>query len=125
MKMKSTYGNTRTHLTLTGKAEEFYNLSDPITIIETEENGVYSYLVLSGNEPMHDGYMTEEQLVRFLEDGYDEYISGCTFRIKPEYIDQWGEEATEDTVLTYQNLKDITRGWDKTPEDIMHQLIIE
>lgn len=68
--MKRTYGNSKTHLTLTGKALEFYNLTDPITIIETEESGQFMYQVLSGSEPMHDGLMTEEKLIRWMEDGY-------------------------------------------------------
>jgi hypothetical protein len=71
--MKRTYGNTATHLILTGKALEFYNMTDPITIIEEEtESGEFFYQVLSGKQPMHDGLMTEEKLIRWLEDGYDE-----------------------------------------------------
>ena len=46
-----------------------------------------------------------------------------TYKIKPEYLDMWGEDATEDTVLTEQDVEDITRGWDKTPADVMDQLI--
>ena len=70
-----TYGNASTHLVLTGKALEFYNMTDPITIQETENNGTFSYQVFSGKDPMHDGEMTEAKLIRWLEDGYDEYIT--------------------------------------------------
>lgn len=73
--MKRTYGSTRTHLTLEGKALEFYNMTDPIRIEETEEDGEFTYQVFSGNEPMHDGVMTEEKLIKWLEDGYDEYMN--------------------------------------------------
>lgn len=73
--MKRTYGNASTHLVLTGKALEYYNLTDPIRIDETEKDGLYSYQVYNGNEPMHDGEMTEKQLIKWLEDGYNEYMS--------------------------------------------------
>jgi len=46
-----------------------------------------------------------------------------TYKIKPEYLPLWGEDATEDTVLTEADLEMITRGWDKTPADVMDQLI--
>lgn len=74
--MKRTYGNTSTHLILTGKALEFYNMTDPIRIEETETEDAecpYMYQVYDGKEPMHDGTMTENQLIKWLEDGYDEY----------------------------------------------------
>ena len=47
-----------------------------------------------------------------------------TYRIKPEFLDMWGAEATEETVLTENDLEMITRGWDKTPADIMGQLTV-
>lgn len=68
--MKRTYGNDSTKLALTGKALEFYNATDPITITEEERDGELLYQVLSGNSPMHDGLMTEEKLIKWLEDGY-------------------------------------------------------
>lgn len=46
-----------------------------------------------------------------------------TYKIKPEFLDLWGEDATEDTILTEQDVEDIARGWDKTPADVMDQLI--
>ena len=73
IKMTRIYGNTSTHLNLTGTALKYYNLTDPIRIVETEEDGEYTYQVFSGHEPMHDGEMTEEQLIRWMEDGYAEY----------------------------------------------------
>lgn len=70
------YGNANTHLILSGKALEYYNLCDPIRIEETENCGRYTYKVFSGSEPMHDGQMTERELIQWMEDGYDEYITG-------------------------------------------------
>lgn len=46
-----------------------------------------------------------------------------TYKIKPEFLDLWGEDATAETILTEKDVEDITRGWDKTPADVMDQLI--
>ena len=46
-----------------------------------------------------------------------------TYKIKPEYLDQWGEDATTDTIITEDDLEMITRGWGKKPEDVLDQLI--
>ena len=46
-----------------------------------------------------------------------------TYKIKPEYIDGWGDDANEDTVLTEEDLEMITSGWEKTPDEVMYQLI--
>lgn len=48
-----------------------------------------------------------------------------TYRIKPEYLTQWGDNATEETVLTWDDIEMITHGWGKTPADVMDQLIIQ
>ena len=44
------------------------------------------------------------------------------FRIKPEYIHLWGEDATTDTVLTEEEVSDIARGWDVPLVSILGQL---
>lgn len=46
-----------------------------------------------------------------------------TYKIKPEYADLWGEDVNEDTIITESDLKMIARGWEKTPEELMDQLI--
>ncbi len=46
-----------------------------------------------------------------------------TYKIKPEYLDLWGEDATEDMVITESDLEMIARGWEKNPEDLLDQLI--
>ena len=33
------------------------------------------------------------------------------YKIKKEYLNLWGEEATEDTVITSDDLEMIARGW--------------
>ena len=46
-----------------------------------------------------------------------------TYKIKSEFIDLWGEDATIDTVLTENDLETICRGWDKPVNEILNQLI--
>ena len=47
-----------------------------------------------------------------------------TYKIRPEFLDLWGEDATEDTILTEQDVEDIARGWEKKPEDLHDQLTV-
>ena len=44
------------------------------------------------------------------------------YRIKPEYIDLWGDEANADTIISGEDLEMIARGWEKTIEEIIDQL---
>lgn len=48
-----------------------------------------------------------------------------TYRIRPEYLEQWGPEATEETILTRKQIEDIAAGWDQSAADVLPQLIIE
>ena len=45
------------------------------------------------------------------------------YKIKPEFLHLWGEDATEDTVITGDDVESIARGWDKTVADVIDQLI--
>ena len=45
------------------------------------------------------------------------------YRIKPEYADLWGEDVTEDTVISETDHEMIARGWEKDPEELKEQLI--
>lgn len=62
MKTYRTYGNTKTNLTLTAKAQQAYNNADPLRILE-HEDGTYS---LRGIED-RDG-MTAVDVNQWLED---------------------------------------------------------
>lgn len=53
----------------------------------------------------------------------DVTLDGPKYKIKPEFLHLWGEDATEDTVLTCDEIESITRGWDKTVSDVIDQLI--
>lgn len=46
-----------------------------------------------------------------------------TYKIKPEFVNLWGEDATEDTILTEADLEMIARGWEKPVEELLDQLI--
>lgn len=45
------------------------------------------------------------------------------YKVKPEFFDLWGEETTEGTILTEKDVEEIARGWDKTVDDVIDQLI--
>lgn len=47
------------------------------------------------------------------------------FRIKPEFLDYWGSDATEETVVTMDDVEMIARGWEMDIEKVMEQLIEE
>lgn len=47
------------------------------------------------------------------------------YRIKPEFLSEWGEDATEETVITDDDLEMIARGWETTKEELTDQLIEE
>ena len=44
------------------------------------------------------------------------------YYVKPEYLDKWGEDTTESTMLLPHEIDSICRGWDVKPETIMDQL---
>ena len=48
--MARVYGNTNTHLTLTDKAQKYYELTDPIEITEHETEDGYLYSILDGGD---------------------------------------------------------------------------
>ena len=45
------------------------------------------------------------------------------YRIKPEYIDLWGSEANEETVITQDDVEMCARGWEMDVDELMEQLI--
>lgn len=56
-------------------------------------------------------------------DGCPKLATKARYKIKPEYIALWGDDATEDTVITEGDLMMIARGWEINPEDVKYQLI--
>ena len=67
--MTRVYGRSKTHLTLTGKAADYYAGTDPLTIIEHvtgEDDDEYTYTI---KEPMWGVTkpITESELISFLE----------------------------------------------------------
>ena len=45
-----------------------------------------------------------------------------TYKIKPEYIDRWGSEANEDTIVSEPEVEQFARDWDCTVSDLLEQL---
>ena len=74
-------------------------------------------------EAMKDGEGIQGYLKRLIREDMKRGVKIMTYKIKPEYLDQWGEDATTDTIITEDDLEMITRGWGKKPEDVLDQLI--
>ena len=75
--MTKIYGRQRTHLSLSGKALEFYSGTFPLTIVEHDTDDGYMYTI---QEPEWNlsRPVSEDQLVRILEaeaEAYEE--EGC------------------------------------------------
>ena len=51
-----------------------------------------------------------------------ETMEGKRYKIKPEYLDLWGSEANEDSVVTESDIERLAVDWDMTPEQIREQL---
>ena len=64
--MTKIYGLERTHLTLTGKALDFYSGASPLTIVEHESDDGYTYTI---TEPEWNVTrpVPEDMLIRILE----------------------------------------------------------
>lgn len=64
--MTKIYGRQSTHLTLTGKALEFYSGTSPLTIVEHDTDDGFAYAI---EEPEWNVLrpVPEDQLIRILE----------------------------------------------------------
>ena len=45
------------------------------------------------------------------------------YHIKPEFMDLWGRETTEKTVVTSSDVKQFAIEWETTEEELLGQLI--
>lgn len=73
--MKKRYGGSKTHLTLTDKAEAFYSGTTPFDIYEIEhDDGSYSYTYRFGKGDRETKPMTEAELIEALEEMADEEV---------------------------------------------------
>lgn len=46
-----------------------------------------------------------------------------TYKIKPEFVNMWGSDATEESIITDDDLEMIARGWEKSIDELLPQLI--
>ena len=44
------------------------------------------------------------------------------YRIKPEHLDEWGEDVTEDYIVTEEELAYLARQWEKPVEELLEDL---
>ena len=44
------------------------------------------------------------------------------YHIMPEYLSEWGDQTTEDTVVTFAEVVDLAREWDVTVDELLDQL---
>ncbi len=45
------------------------------------------------------------------------------FVVKTEYLHLWGEDVTEDTVITEDELQRLSEEWEKPVEELLEQLV--
>ena len=109
------FGRDATNLTLTAAARAVYNNSDPLTITEIETDDGFLYNITGIIE--RNG-LTADQVNEALES-----LCEITYTVKPEYLDQWGEDVTEDTIITQDELERLAAEWDKPVEELLEQLI--
>ena len=109
--MKKTFGNEPTKLTLTKLAQYAYNTIDPIVIIENQDT---------------DGNVTGYDMIGCVQgkgmtaDAVNESLEAeLVFTIKPEYLERFGSEATEETQLDIYEIRDLARGWDMTVDEVV------
>lgn len=52
----------------------------------------------------------------------DEIDPRRTYHVRPDYLSDWGDQTTEDTVITELELYELARDWEKDPADLRAQL---
>ena len=45
------------------------------------------------------------------------------YTVMPDYLSEWGDNCTEDTVITVAELEDLSSEWEVPVETLLHQLI--
>ena len=45
-----------------------------------------------------------------------------TYKIKEEYIDKWGSDANDETIVTYEQVKRFAHDWEITVDELLEQL---
>ena len=55
---------------------------------------------------------------------WNEMLDGKTYRIKPEFIDLFGPDATAETVFTENMLSDMARWFETTVDELKEQLYL-
>lgn len=116
--MKKIYGIDSTQLQLTELAKIAYNNTDPITIIEVQSNRDGSVVAYEVEGCVQGSILTEAEVNDLLE-------SLLTFKIKPEYLENFGPDASEESQLDTDDVKMLAKCWDMTVNEVVRQLTIE
>ena len=45
-----------------------------------------------------------------------------TYHVKPEYLSAWGDQTTEETIVTYAEVVELAREWEKNIDELLDQL---
>jgi hypothetical protein len=116
--MKKIYGIDSTQLQLTELASMAYINTDPIKIVEEYDalgENVVAYIISGCVEAI---CLTEKDVNDLLE-------SLLTFKIKPEYLENFGPDASEESQLDTDDVKMLAKCWDMTVNEVVRQLTIE
>lgn len=109
------YGNEKTNLTLSDKAQEYLDKTDPIRIEEFKTDDGYIYNIRGCFERYR---MTAEDVNRILEELEDE----TEFSVLPEYIDKWTNEAVDELTVTRKELERLSAEWGISVEELLDQV---
>ena len=112
------------------------------TLIEwmCQEQGTWASDVPTGEEADRWNYMIYNSSAGVSKynpdtDEYEEYWSPSdrqlerigwkvikTYTIKPEYLELWGDDATEETIISEPELQHLAEEWNRSVDDLLQQL---
>ena len=62
-------------------------------------------------------------LKRLIREDIEREGKTMTYHIKPEYFSLWGEETTEETIITEDELLRLSHEWEKPVSELLDQLV--
>lgn len=71
-------------------------------------------------ETMKDTEGIQGYLKRLIREDMKKGGATMNYRIKPEYLDNWG--ATQETVVTEQQIAELASDWEMTVDELMDQV---
>ena len=78
----------------------------------------------SGQQSMEEAFdIAEANAPDYIEDICEGIEPAKRYNVKPEYLTLWGDEVTEDTIITANDVIDLAQEWEKPVEELLGQLI--